>query len=215
MTSIITFDVNSFCNDRIFLLKFLRSLKHKGLFVRTKELDVFCSKQPSLAYKYIKNIVVEKQWNSCGLNPGNPGKWIYFNVDKNRLDIEEEKVFLKNIKFAIAYLEITQQKKFRDEKLNKKIEKKIYKNAGSSFDYAKNVLFERIPENKENIFIENYYWMYQYSMQVIKGKFPEKIHNQICLKSFEKFDSTQRLDCLQAYLKQDPHLTCKHRYFRY
>ena len=209
--SIITFDINGFSRDKISLLKFLYSLKYKGLFVRNKELDVFFSQQPSLAYKYTRNVIVEKEWSPAGLNPG---RWTYINVDKNRLDPDQEKVFLKNIKFGIAYLEITQQKKFRDEKLHKKFEKKVYKDSGASFDYATRVLRERIPEEKESIFLDNYYVMYHYAMIVVKGKFPDKIHNQIHLRSFEK--NVWRFDCLQAYLKQDSSLLDKqYSYFRY
>jgi len=206
----ITFDINSFSRDKISLLKFLYSLKYKGLFVRNKELDIFFSQQPSLAYKYTRNIIVEKEWSPAGVNPGG---WTYLNVDKNRLDPDQEKVFLKNIKFGIAYLEITKQKKFRDEKLNKKFEKKLYKDAGASFDYSIRVLHQRIPEDKEHIFLENYYVMYHYAMLVIKGKFPDKIHNQIHLRSFEK--NVWRFDCLQAYLKQDSSLLDKqYSYYR-
>jgi len=203
----ITFDINSFSRDKLSLLKFLYSLRYKSLFKRTKELDVFFSQQPSLAYKYIRNIIIEKEWRS------NPAGYTYLNVDKNRLDADQEKVFLKNIKFGIAYLEITQQKKFRDEKLNKKFEKKVYKDSGASFDYATRVLRERIPEDKEHIFLENYYVMYHYAMLVIKGKFPDKIHNQIHLRSFEQ--NVWRFDCLQAYLKQDSSLVDKrYSYYR-
>lgn len=203
----ITFDINSFSRDKSSLLKFLNSLKYKGLFKRTKELDVFFSQQPSLAYKYIRGIIVEKEWRS------NPSGYIYLNVDKNRFEPEQEKVFLKNIKFGVAYLEATQQKKFRDEKINKKFEKKIYEDAGASFDYATRVLRERIPEDKEHIFLDNYYVMYHYAMLVIKGKFADKVHNQIHLRSFEK--NVWRFDCLQAYLKQDSSLVDKnYSYYR-
>ena len=205
--SIIAFDINSFSRDKVSLLKFLYSLRYKGLFKRTKELDIFFSQQPSLAYKYIRGIIVEKEWRS------NPSGYVYLNVDKNRFEPEQEKVFLKNIKFGIAYLEATQQKKFRDEKLNKKFEKKVYKDSGASFDYATRVLCERIPEDKEHIFLENYYVMYHYAMLVIKGKFPDKIHNQIHLRSFEK--NVWRFDCLQAYLKQNSSLLDKqYSYYR-
>ena len=197
----ITFDINSFSRDKISLLKFLKSLKYKGLFKRTKDLDIFFSQQPSLAYKYIRNIIIEKEWRP------DPSGYVYLNVDKNRFEPEQEKVFLKNIKFGIAYLEATQQKKFRDEKINKKFEKKLYKDAGASFDYATRVLQQRISEDKEHIFLDNYYVMYHYSMIVIKGKFPDKIHNQIHLRSFEK--NVWRFDCLQAYLKQDSSLLDK------
>lgn len=213
----ITFDIQSFKKDEISLLKFLYSLKYKGLFVRTNEIDVFFSQKPSLAYKYIRDIVVEKSW----LTDEAVRRRVYLNVDKNRLDTDQEKVFTKNIKFGIAYLEVTQQKKFRDEKLQENFEKKVYKDAGASFDYSTKILCERIPEDKEHVFLEDYFIMYQYAMRVIKGKFQDKIHKQIYLKTFENKQTIwagarYAQDYLKHYLNQDDgFVDNRYSYYRY
>lgn len=194
----VTFDLQKFKADKACALNFFKQLKRLGEFKRSQEIDNFFSKQPSYAYKYALHILSERMYDF------EKKSMDYLNVEQNRLSIDNEKIFKKNIKYAIAYLNLTQQNKFRDEKTQKSFENKVYKNPGAAYDYAIFVLKGRIPEDKEEIFLDNLIFMYYYSKNILKGKFPDNIHKKIVLKTFD--DSCKRLygyDLLSDYLNQN------------
>lgn len=179
----LSFNLKDFNTEKSTILDLLRAAKHLGKFKRTEEIDNFFSQQPSYAFKYVKKILINSYWDS------NTGRRVYKDLEKARLSIENEKVFLKNIKYAIGYLRATGQKCFRDEKTQQRFENKIYKpnslsTPGAAFDYAKFVLKGRIPEDKENIFLESSLHIFSYSRDVLKGFFPDSIHKKILLLTF-------------------------------
>lgn len=193
-------------------LRFIRNLKRSKKFDRTNDIDKFFAEQPSYAYKYVKQILTETEFNwqkNC---------WEYKNVKKSWLSIEDEKVFVKNLKFAIAYLEITNQKGFRDKKLQQRFENKLYKNAGACYDYANKVLKGRIPQDKEVVFLQEPIALYYYSKNIIKGKLPDSIHNKVALLSFDNEYSKKNSWCgiyLKNYLDQKFTLLKDWSYYRY
>ena len=194
----ISFNLKDFNDDKASVLRFLRCLKRNGNFKRSEEIDNFFSQQPSYAYKYVNLFLVESKYNY------ETKEREFINSEKNRLSPENEKVFKKNIKFAIAYLSITGQTKFSDDKIQKFFEKKVYSNAGLSYDYARMVLKGRIPEDKEIVFIENFNALYSYSRNILKGKFPEHIHKKIVLETFND-DAKNKwgYDALTNYIAQN------------
>ena len=163
----ISFDLKDFENNKVEAISLFRQLKSVGKFNRTEEIDNFFSKQPSYAFKYVRKVLYSDDKKKMMLSPKN------------------EKVFLKNIKFGIAYLSETQQKSFQDPKIQKRFEDKIYTEPGMAFDYAKKVLKGRLPEDKESVLISDPILIYHYSKDIIKGLFPENIHNKILLNSFQ------------------------------
>lgn len=194
----ISFNLKDFNNDKSSVLSFLRRLKRLKLFNRTEEIDNFFSQQPSYAYKYVKHLLASSKFNF------EKREAEYFDTEKNRLSSENEKIFKKNIKFAIAYLKITNQTKFRDSKLQSYFEKKIYEEAGLAYDYASIVLKGRIPEEKETIFLENYFVLYHYSRNILKGKFSDNIHKKIVLETFNDENKNRfHYSLLTSYLAQD------------
>lgn len=208
----ISFDLKDFNNDKSEALRFIKNLKRLKKFNRTNDIDKFFSQQPSYAYKYVKQVLTETEFNwqkNC---------WEYKNVEKSWLSVENEKVFVKNLKFAIAYLEITNQKGFRDKKLQQRFENKLYKNAGACYDYANKILKGRIPQDKEVIFLKEPVALYFYSKNIIKGKLPDSIHNKVSLLSFDNEYFQKRSWCYQYikdYLAQDFNRKGDWTYYRY
>jgi len=209
----LSFNLKDFNTEKNAVLSLIRSAKYLGKFKRSEEIDNFFSQQPSYAYKYVKKILINSYWDS------NTSKRVFEDLDKARLSIENEKVFLKNIKYAIGYLRITNQKRFRDEKTQQRFENKIYKpgsfsTPGAAFDYAKFVLKGRIPEDKENIFLENPLHIFSYSRDVLKGFFPDTIHDSIHKKILLlTFDNNYGYEFkfLNLYMKQDfSNSTCQY-----
>lgn len=210
----ISFKISDFEKDKHGLYHILIQLKYKNLFERTNELDDFFSKQPALAYKYIRNLIIERSWCS------EEKLFKYKNKEKNRFSPDQEKVFSKNIKYALAYLEVTGQKKFRDEKFNNRFEKKVFKCPRLSFNYAQRILKGRIPEENEIIFVNDCEILYHYANLIIGGRFSPSIDKILMLKSFENNNhsagsyahSTAVKDSrfLACYLNNDKSLVDKH-----
>jgi hypothetical protein len=195
----ISFDLKDFQKDKSSLLKFLISLRRAGVFYRTEELDDFFTQQPIYAYNYVKKVLVQSRYNLETKNTE------YLNSEKNKLSADKEKIFIKNIKIAIGYLKITNQIKFKDEKINARFEKKLYRDPILSYDYAMLVLKEgRIPEEKEEVFIKNPYPMFLYSANILKEHFSNNIHKKIVLMSFsEEYKNISGQRYIKSYLGKD------------
>lgn len=204
INSEVSFNLKDYENDKTAVFNFMRAAKYRGKFIRTVEIDNYFSQQPSFAYKYVKYILISRKWS-----------------EECVLSLDNEKVFLKNIKFAIGYLSITKQKVFRDKKTQERFEKKVYKVPGIALDYAKLILNSRIPEDKEVIFLEDYISLFYYSRDVVKGKLNEKFDKQLLLKTFDNNNKgggyrEYLQQYLNAYLKQNFNFGNKyHYYFRY
>lgn len=193
----IQFDIKDFENDKPWLLNILGSLKRKKRFSRTKETDEFFCKTPALAYKYVDKVIAEfKCWDNKKCGP------VYKNATKNRLPPELEKVFARSPKYGLKYLLITGQKSFRDKNFNERFMNKIFKCPLYSFVYARNILNSRISIEKEVVFLNDYQTMYQYSKQIIKGRFDKEMDKKITLLSFsEKEKERHDYKYLDLYMK--------------
>lgn len=193
----VEFDIKDFQHEKVWLIRILNSMRLKKRFKRTKESDEFFATSPALAYKYIDNLVAEYN----GYNRETQ-RAIYKNLRINRFSPELEKVFSRSPKYALKYLMITGQKKFRDNKLNERILEKIYNNSFYSFIYANQILGKRIPLDKEEIFLEDFNDLYQYSKQVIKGRFDKKIDDKIKMMLFSnEIKSREDYRYLESYAK--------------
>jgi hypothetical protein len=173
----VEFNLKDFENDKHWLLRTLSVLKRKNKFKRTKESDEFFVKSPALAFKYVESLVSEYKGYDIRSD-----KTIYKNTRINRLSPELEKVFSRSPKYALKYLIITNQKRFKDNNLNEKFTNKLYSQPFLSFVYSSRILGERIPFDKEEVFLKDYNALYQYAKQIIKGRFEEKLHNKILKK---------------------------------
>lgn len=215
INSEVSFNLKDYENEKTAVLNFMKAAKHRGKFTRTVEIDNYFSQQPSFAYKYVKDVLINRVWD-C-----NKSEYIYNKPEECRLSLDNEKVFLKNIKFAIGYLSVTKQKVFRDKKTQEKFEKKVYKVPGIAFDYANLILKSRIPEDKEAIFLEDYISLFYYSRDIVKGKLNEKFDKQLLLKTFDNNNKgggyrEYLQQHLNAYLKQNFDFGSKcYYYFRY
>jgi len=202
----LSINLKDFNTEKNTVLSLLKSAKRVGKFKRTEEIDNFFSQQPNYAYKYVKSILIDSCWDYT-LN-----KRVYKNLEEARLSPENEKVLVKNIKYAVGYLRITDQKYFRDQKTQKSFENKVYKIPGASFDYAKYVLKGRIPEEKENIFLKDFEHLWYYSCDVLKGFFPDSIHKKLMLCTFNNNDPDKTY--LDLYFKGNFE-AYSHSYYHY
>jgi len=153
---------------------------------RTKELDDYFCTSPALAYKYLK-VFLEKG---------------------DKASPEIEKVLSKNIHYLFSYFQHTENHKVQDEKLQKRLDKKIYNDPRLSYCYAYSVLKSRIPEEHEGVFLKNYDFAYRYACEVIGDKFPDSIHKMLLLSSFEENDKEKY--GLKKYIE-----CCEKKEFKY
>lgn len=172
----ITFEVSNFANNPKALVSALYSLKNAGTYfdsANTDITDITC-KTPSAAYRY--------------------ARWI----STSGLTAKAERVFLKNPNIGLKYLKLIRKKEFQDADTQKRFWKKIAKDAFLAYTWA-HAFQTRLSEAEEEIFIDNVGKAKDYAMFVIKGRFPEKIHNALVLKSFENLTSWQKKS-LQEYI---------------
>lgn len=193
----IEFELKDFENEKHWLVNTLSQLKRKSRFKRTRESDEFFAKTPALAYKYVEYLISEYRYDPKTANR------VYKNTKINKLDVDLEKVFSKNCKYALKYLIITGQKRFKDDKLNITFFNKLYKEPFFCFVYSLRVLNgKRIPIDKEDIFLKNYNCLYQYAKQIIKGRFDKKLDDKINMLTFSQ-ENKKRYDYqyLENYVK--------------
>lgn len=193
----IEFELKDFEKEKHWLVNILSQLKRKSRFKRTRESDEFFAKTPALAYKYVEYLISEYNYDPKTAHR------VYKNTRVNRLGIDLEKVFSKNVKYALKYLIVTGQKKFEDEKTNKKFLDKLYNNPFLCFVYSFKVLKrKRIPVEKEDVFLEDYNALYQYAKQIINGRFDKRLHDKIIMISFSE-EAKKRHDYqyLESYIQ--------------
>lgn len=172
----ITFDVSKFGTDARSLTNALYYLKGSGnQFDSTNPeiLEITC-RTPSAAFRYAKLVVPY----------GLPEK--------------TERVFLKNPNIAIKYLLHLRKKEFSNPDTQKRFWRKVTKNCFIAYQWA-SAFRTRLSEEEEEVFLDNMRLAKDYAYHVIKGRYPEKIHNILVLKSFELKDGWQK-KCLQEYI---------------
>jgi hypothetical protein len=191
----ITIDTNAFYYDKIGLLNLLYSLNCKGLFTTNEEIEKTLTTSPALAYKYVIRLTDAKVENG--------------NYIRSPINSSLEKVFLKNIKYAIKYLKITGQDKFVNAETEKKFREKLFKDPVYSYLYSAYVIKSRLPEDKEEVFLKNYKCLYHYALNIIGntktiGSISHSLDKKINLLSFDR-NQAGRWDYnyLMAYINKN------------
>lgn len=172
----ITFDVNNYSMDPRSLINVLHSLKQHNSWHPTHEPEIekITCKTPSSALKY------------QGL------------VMRDGISTDAEKVFLKNPGIGVRYLIRIRKPRFSDPETQTKFWKKVVRDPKVALAWAQT--FGRLSESEEEVFLKCMYSMRTYAYFVIKGKFPERIHNMILLKSYENMSQNSK-KYLSDYLK--------------
>lgn len=110
-----------------------------------------------------------------------------------------ERVFLKNPSLGIRYLKKIRRETFQNEDTQRRFWKKIMKKAELAYQWA-NAFGKRLSEQEEEVFITDMHRMKEYAYFVIKGPFPEKIHNMILLNSYKELNQWEK-KALNEYVK--------------
>ena len=173
----VTFDINKFEGNARALTDVLYHLKQTGTYFdpNKPEITSITCKTPSSAYRYARYV--------C----------------RSGISEKAERVFLKNPNIAIKYLSMVRKKQFSNDDTQKRFWRKVVKNPYFAYEWA-NAFNSRLSEQEEEIFIDHMKLVRDYAWYVIKGKFPEKIHNILLLKSFELKEGWEK-GCLQEYIK--------------
>lgn len=172
------FDTEAFSSNPRGLISVLHNLKGAGAWSLRHDRDVerVACRTPSLAL------------NLCRFVNG------AFGVSR-----EAERVFLKNPGIGIRYLRVVGRREFLDPDTQTRFWRKVSKSPQLSLQWA--IAFDRrLPEECEGVFLEDVTAAKTYSFSIIKGPFPERIHNLLILKSFESLGHYQKR-CLEEYVR--------------
>lgn len=173
----ITFDTENFRNHAQGFISVLGYLRHTKAYevVAHDDIESITCRTPSIAYKYTRYAA------------------------KQGISAKAEAVFLKNPKIGVQYLSYIKRDHFLDDKVQKRFHKKIVKNPTLAVSYCR-TFNKRLSEDEEVVFIKCMSSMRNYAWNVIKGVFPEKVHNMLVLKSYEDMPDYQKAR-LKEYLK--------------
>jgi len=173
----VSFDTENFRNHAQGLISVLGHLRYtKACSIPAHDdIESITCRTPSIAYKYTRYVA------------------------KQGISAKAEEVFLKNPKIGIQYLSYIKRDHFLDDKVQKRFHKKMVKNPTLALFYCR-VFKKRLTEDEEVVFLKSMVSMWNYAKDIIKGAFPEKIHNMIVLKSYEDMDSYDK-HRLKEYLK--------------
>lgn len=173
----ISFNTENFRNHPQGLISVLSQLRSTKAYEVSSHEDIesITCRTPSIAYKYTRYVA------------------------KNGISEKAEAVFLKNPTIGIRYLSYIKRDHFLDDKVQKRFYKKIVRNPVLAVNYCR-TLDKRLSEDEEVVFVKCMSSMKSYAWNVIKGTFPEKVHNMLVLKSYEDLPSYQK-NQLVAYLK--------------
>lgn len=142
----------------------LRNLLDHGQFQKGVYPDVErLMTVPSLALKYVRMVTME-----AGMSP------------------EGEKIFLKNPNVALQYLKLVKRPEFLDPKIQKRWRRMVGRNPQIALEWCK-AFNQRLTEKEEEIFLKDMVLMKDYAMFVIRGPFPQHIHEMILLRSFDDY----------------------------
>lgn len=173
----VNFDVDRFAKDPRGLIDVLSNLYRVGAYHlgHHREVEEIVCRTPSSALKFCQMV------NHA------------YGVSR-----EAEKVFVKNPSIGIRYLRLVSRTEFLDEKVQKRFWRKVMKNPDIAYAWAR-AFGRRLPEGEE-VFVGNIRCARDYSLYVIKGGFPEKIHQMLVLRSFENLEGWDRKH-LSEYLR--------------
>jgi hypothetical protein len=144
------------------LIFVLRNLLDHGQFQKGIYPDIErLMTVPSLALKYVRMVAME-----TGMSP------------------EGEKIFLKNPSVALQYLKSVKRPDFLDPKIQKRWRRMVGRNPLIALEWCK-AFNQRLTEDEEQMFTKDMYAMKDYAMFVIRGPFPQKVHEMILLQSFD------------------------------
>lgn len=173
---LVTFDTNKFDRDPNGLINILSALRYKDhYFSNCPDIERITCRTPSSALKYTKNVM------TSGISAG------------------AERVFLRNPSLAIRYLKVVRKEQFSDDDTQRRFWRKVCKNARIALDWSK-AFKKRLTVEEEEVFVHDAWAAKDYAYHVIKGKFEDKVHNMLVLKSFEPLDSYSK-SCLKDYVK--------------
>jgi hypothetical protein len=172
----IAFDIESFKHSAAGLITVLSHLKAAGCYVPSKNLEIetIACRTPSSALKFCR----------------------YVN---SNLCPETEKVFLKNPKLGIRYLRSAHRHEMQDPKIQKRFWRHVTKKPEIALEWSR-YTGRRLSEEEEEVFVNNMRIMNTYAQTVIKGRFPEKVHQMILLKSFEQLPQYHKR-ALEEYVR--------------
>jgi hypothetical protein len=172
----ISFDVENFKSRPASLIAVLSHLKACNCYVpsRSIEIERIACRTPSSALKFCRYVNV-------ALNP------------------ESEKVFLKNPKLGIRYLRSSHRQEMQDEKVQKRFWRHITKKPELALEWSQ-YTGRRLSEQEEEVFVKDMRCMNVYAQKIIKGKFPESVHQMIVLRSFEQMTRYHKMS-LEEYIK--------------
>lgn len=112
---------------------------------------------------------------------------------------EAERVFLKNPSIGIRYLRLVGRRNFLDEDTQGRFWRKVVKSPDLCYEWSQ-AFHLRVSEDEEEVFVKDVRAARDYAFFIIKGPFPEKVHNMLVLRSFEEMDSYSK-KCLTEYIQ--------------
>lgn len=176
----ITFEVDNFSRrsgprDLTNVLHYLLRYRCVESPKNNREIEKITCSTPSAALRYCRYVAND------GISP------------------EGEVVFLKNPSIAVRYLRMVGRPEFLDAKVQKRFRKKFKKNPRLAYEWSR-AFNTRLSEEEEEAFCHDLSAARDYAMNVIRGKFPEKVHSMILLSSFEDLGTWQK-KCLSDYIK--------------
>lgn len=139
------------------------------------DIERITCRTPSAALRYVRFFAVK------GISP------------------ESEAVFLKNPTLAVRYLKYVRRAEFADPKVQKRFRRRFRTNARVAYEWAA-AFNTRLTEDEETVFRRDMSAAKDYAMQIIRGKFTEKVHAMIMLASFDELPSYQK-KCLAEYVR--------------
>jgi hypothetical protein len=170
-------EVEKFANNPKALTNVLYYMRRHGCHVpyRSPEIEAITCKTPSAALRQT-NLVSPEGVSEAA-----------------------ERVFLKNPVLGIRYLRKIRRERFQNDDTQRRFWKKIVKKADLAYQWAQ-AFQKRLSEEEEVVFLESMHRMKEYAFFIIKGRFPEKVHNMILLKSYESHNEWEKR-ALNEYIK--------------
>jgi hypothetical protein len=172
----ISFEIEKFKGNPGGLINVLSQLKHANCYLpfRSHEVEEIACCTPSSALKYARCV-------SGSIMP------------------DSEKVFLKNPGIGIRYLRVAHRHEMQDPNIQKRFWKKVVKKPRLLLDWV-GYTGRRLSEEEEESFVQNMSCANHYARKIIGGKFPERIHQMILLKSFEQLGMYEKRS-LEEYIR--------------
>ena len=174
----IHFDTAAFERDPRGLIAVLSNLRRVGVWSLRHEKDIerIVCRTPSSALNFCRFV------NGA------------FGVSR-----EAERVFLKNPSIGVRYLRVANRKSFLDEDTQRRFWRKVVKNPDICYQWCQ-AFQQRVSEEEEEVFVKDVVLAKSYAFFIIKGPFPEKVHNMLVLRSFEDMNNYSK-SCLTEYIR--------------